>query len=157
MIEIIIKGNICSKKNLLRFNANTKRPYYDKETRANIDGITNQIIDQWGLRPPLYSPSIAFVFYVQSGNSDRDNKTTTILDCLVAAGVLKDDSIDECNGEILIGKAYRGAEGTAGARVFIEPSGNLLALYRKVSSLEDLEDYRVVKANPKPPKRGFRQ
>lgn len=157
MIEIIIKGNIPSKKNMLRFSSKNKRPYYDKEVRERLNEINDQVIDQWGLRPPLYNPALAVVFYVQSGNSDRDNKWTTISDALVAAGVLKDDSIDECNGEILIGKAYRGAEGTAGARVFIEPSGNLLALYRKVSSLEDLEDYRVVKANPKPPKRGFRQ
>ena len=38
----------------------------------------------------------------KSWRSDRDNAATMILDCLVKSAVLKDDSINKCNGILVL-------------------------------------------------------
>jgi Holliday junction resolvase RusA-like endonuclease len=152
--EIVIGGHISSKKNELRFNGHTGRPYYPPETRANMDEINEQVIRQWTdfrangdfARQPLTHPALGFTFYVQTTRSDRDNKLSTLMDCLVAGGVLKDDSIEDSNELILIGKAYKQREpGVAGARIFIEPSGDFDRLYAYMRQ-QDLTDIAPIKA-----------
>lgn len=154
MIEIVIAGSVPAKKNLLRFAAGRKKPFYDPEVRATLDDIADQVADQWSGRAPLIHPSIIIVFYGVSDLSDRDNKFTTLMDALVSGGVLKDDNVLNCNGEMMIGKAY-GGNGSVGARIFVEPNGSLMPLYNKVSKLEDLESYKVLR--PASSRRGFRR
>lgn len=144
MTELFITGPICSKKNLLKPR---KRPgkdgkafYYDREIKAQLEGIEHELEMQWKGKP-LVHPAIVFIWYTQTGRSDRDNKVTTVLDCMVKAGVLKDDSIDACNGEMLIGKAFKAKPGQAGARVFVAPDGDFLGLYLEVRKKVDLENF----------------
>ena len=155
MIELVIEGNIPSKKNLLRFRAGRSKPFYDTDVRMALDDICDQVADQWAARAPLLHPARMIVFYGMSELSDRDNKFTTLLDALVGGGVLKNDDIASCNGEMLIGCAYKGEESSSGARVFVEPSGNLSVLHRKVNELEDLTKYKVVR--PAGKAKGFRK
>lgn len=145
MVELIVAGHVCSKKNQLKLTR-SGHGYYDAQTRANIDGITTQLRAQWRdrdlPRPPLAHPAIAVIFYVTTTNSDRDNKWTTLQDCLVDAGVLKGDSIEDLNSYILLGHAIK-TEHTAGARIWLEPTGNFGRLYRYITN-QNLDDYEIV-------------
>jgi len=154
IFEIVIGGHVCSKKNELKHNGRTGHAYYPPEVRANLDEINAQVEYQWTqrtangdfARQPLVHPALGFTFYVQTTRSDRDNKLATLMDALVAGGVLKDDSIAECNSPILIGKAYRATEaGVAGARIFIEPNGDFDRLYAYMRQ-QDLSDIAPIKA-----------
>lgn len=132
MTEIVITGNIVSKKNMLKMTKNG-HGYYDKEVRESLNDITDQVAKQWTKpditgrrlpRAPLVHPAIAVMFYVVSGRSDKDNKYTTVLDALVSGGVLKDDCIDQCNGPVLLLEAVK-TPSTAGVKVFIQEDGDL--------------------------------
>lgn len=159
MREIVISGHVPSKKNQLKLTK-SGRGYYDKDLRARLDEISAEVAQQWQSRDragnvvanaPLLHPALAVIFYVTTENSDRDNKWTTIQDALVSGGVMKDDCISLNNGYILIGKAVTTVD-VAGARVFVEESGDFDRLYHKLNQM-DLNDYSVValarKAKPK--------
>lgn len=140
----MITGWISSKKNTLKL---TKfgHGYYPTEVRENLNEINQQVASQWIGMEPLIHPAMAVVFYTRTGRSDRDNKLTTVLDCLVASKVLKDDNIENFNSPVLIGKAYKqGTEGLAGARIFLEPSGDFDRLWSYMKTL-DLADVTPVR------------
>ena len=60
---------------------------------AQIDSLTLQAKATWQGRDALVCQPISALFYVTDQRSDIDNKWTTVLDCLVKAGVLKNDNI----------------------------------------------------------------
>ncbi len=151
MIELNISGHTPSKKNLLKLTA-SGRGYYDADTRAALNDLNEQVSKQWRYtnlegrsipRQPLVHPAIAVCFYVTTGRSDNDNRYTTIQDALVAGGVLKDDSVEFCNGPVLICSSVR-TTAVAGAKVFIEESGDLERLYAYVRK-KDFDDYQWLK------------
>ncbi len=151
MTEINITGNVPSKKNLLKLTRGG-RGYYDSETKATLNDLSEQVTRQWCKttldghrvpRSPLIHPAIAVVFYVVSERSDKDNKYTTILDSLVSGGVLKDDCIAYCNGPVLLCEAVK-TPSVAGAKIFIEESGDFEKLWRVVKS-RDTSDYQWLK------------
>ncbi len=151
MFEINITGHICSKKNLLKLTRGG-RGYYDKDVREQLNDLSEQVARQWSKtnldgyrvpRTPLIHPAMAVVFYVTTERSDNDNRWTTILDALVSGGVLKDDSVAFCNGPVLICSSIK-TPSTAGAKVFLEESGDLERLYRTVKS-RNFEDYQWLK------------
>lgn len=156
--ELFYNGHTPSKKNLLKFNGRTKKGYYDPETRAYLTEIDRQLGLQWAL-PALTHPALGVIFYVQTGRSDRDNKLATIMDGLVHAGVLVDDCIDSCNGELWLGPAFKCREaGLAGVRIFVEPTGDFDAMMRHIRSL-DISDVTPIKmwaSNMVKPSCGFR-
>ncbi len=167
MTELVITGTVPSKKNLLKLKAGGGG-YYDKETKATLRDLSEQVARQWSKtnengykvpKQPLIHPAIGVVFYVTSDRSDNDNKYTTLLDSMVSGGVLKDDSIALCNGPVLICSSVK-TPSTAGAKIFLEESGDLEKLYRYVKSrnFDDyswLKDAKVEKA--KRAKRGFKR
>lgn len=151
MTEIVISGNIVSKKNLLKMTK-TGHGYYAKEVRESLDDIADQVAKQWVRtdaagrklpRAPLVHPAMAVMFYVVSGRSDADNKWTTVLDALVAGGVLKDDCIDQCNGPVLILQAVK-TPSTAGVKVFVQEDGDFDRLYAHCKR-QDWQDYSWLK------------
>ena len=151
MTELVIAGNIPSKKNMLKVTA-SGHGYYDKELRQQLNDLSEQVARQWSKynvdgvkvpREPLVHPAIALVFYVVSDRSDKDNKTTTLMDALVSGGALKDDCIAYCNGPILICEAVK-TPVSAGVRIFIEESGDFERLWRRVRAV-DLKDYTWLK------------
>ncbi len=151
MTEITITGNILSKKNMLKMTR-SGHGYYDAETRASLNDLSDQVSSQWFRtdrdgsrqpRSPLVHPAVAVQFYVVSGRSDADNKWTTLLDALVSGGVFKDDCIDFFNGGVMILSAIK-TPSTAGAKVFIEESGDFDRLYSHVKH-QDFNEYEWLK------------
>ncbi len=151
MTEIVISGNIVSKKNMLKMTKNG-HGYYAPEVRASLNDIAEQVAKQWyryditgqkQQRTPLVHPAMAVMFYVVSGRSDLDNKWTTVLDALVAGGVLKDDCIDQCNGPVLILQSIK-TPNTAGVKVFIQEDGDFDRLYAHCKR-QDWQDYSWLK------------
>lgn len=151
MTEIILSGNIVSKKNMLKMTK-SGHGYYDKDVRASLDDITDQVTKQWVRansagrilpKAPLTHPAVAVMFYVVSGRSDADNKWTTVLDCLVSAGVFKDDCIDMFSGPVLILKCMK-TPSTAGVKVFVQEDGDFDSLLAHCKR-QDWTDYSWLK------------
>lgn len=91
-----------SKKNLLRRRRkptvmpNNRRwigMYRDPEVADAINALTLDLQRQWGAKPPLDSPYIHITLIAPTARQDADNIKTTLLDCLVKAGVLVGDNI----------------------------------------------------------------
>lgn len=107
-IELELFGKIPSKKNRYQRNPNRNRPFKDRELARAIDDLLLQI-------PPVYRnlrlehPDIAVQFGFDNFRQDRDNALTTLLDVLVVAGVLADDSTSRCNGTITVLPAVKAA------------------------------------------------
>ncbi len=158
MIEIALSGNIPSKKNMLKMTK-SGHGYYDAETRASLNDLAEQVAKQWSRlnkdgnrvsQGPLLHPAIAVVFYVVSERSDKDNKYTTVLDALVAGGVMKDDCIALCDGPVLLLESVK-TKSAAGAKIFLEPSGSLddLLGYVRKQNFKDYEWLKVIKSERK--------
>lgn len=105
-IELELFGKIPSKKNRYQRNPRRNRPFKDRELARAIDDLVLQI-------PPVYRnlrlehPDITVQFGFDNFRQDRDNALTTLLDVLVVAGVLADDSTSRCNGTITLLPAVR--------------------------------------------------
>jgi len=149
IVELAIEGRLYSKKNHLQFNRRSSHPYYPSDVRACMDSVRAQIEHQWtddrgNAKQTLSHPAIAIAFYVnrQGLKSDRDGLWTTVLDELVNAGVLKDDSIESFNSEVLLCKSVLtetpddGRSPFVGARIFLEPNGNFGPLWRYVQKVQ---------------------
>ncbi len=93
-------GHCPAKKNL--WTMGKRGMYINQAVRSEIDWITLQARQQWGQRPPVEHPAVVVTFYVRNRISDRDNKLTTILDCLRAAGVIVNDNTKRFNGPVVI-------------------------------------------------------
>lgn len=105
-----IFGNIPNKKDLLRPGRKTpgKRGfYYDKPTKAAMNGIVTQLQAQWKTadgkqHPPLECASVTVKLFRVSGNFDPDGQLTTILDALKEAGVIVNDTAMRIGDERVI-------------------------------------------------------
>jgi len=100
-IDILLMGNVPSKKNSYTPRKGGKGFFKGKELVAQLEALMWQI--------PLYCrdlklvhPHITMQFTVPNGLSDRDNKVTTVLDLLKSAGVIWNDSIASCNGRMAV-------------------------------------------------------
>ena len=99
--EIELSGPLPSKKN--RYMPRRDRPGFFKNQRLRdeLDRLIIQVPGQ--LRDlKLEHPNITMQMFVRNSQKDRDNGLTAILDILVCAGVLKNDSIARCNGKITL-------------------------------------------------------
>lgn len=90
--EIRLCGHVPAKKNKWRIRANGTVGITDSDAIAEINGLKLQAQSQWR-RPALTKARVHMVFSITSLRGDLDGKETTILDVLVAAGVLWDDSM----------------------------------------------------------------
>jgi Holliday junction resolvase RusA-like endonuclease len=97
---LVLTGHVPSKKNLWQRGKNG-RMFLDAAVKAQIDALTRQASAQWP-DPPIKHPDIDIQFYTRDARPDRDNKLTTILDCLRDAGVIKNDNIGSFNGTLTI-------------------------------------------------------
>lgn len=89
-IDLILFGHVPSKKNAYRSHG--KRRFKDPVILKQIEKLNQQIKDQVD-RIELSNPMIRAQFVVRDFRGDLDNKWTTIQDCLVEMGVLKNDSM----------------------------------------------------------------
>lgn len=94
--HLVLVGSVPSKKNNRSHTG--ARAHYDKETAAAIETLIDQARLQWRRRPALDSPEMHFTVFCVNARQDIDGILTTLLDVLVKAGVLFDDSIRWCNG-----------------------------------------------------------
>ncbi len=82
--------------------------YIPTEVRAALNGLILQARSQWNPRQPLDHAYVKARFLVKDGRQDLDNKLTCILDVLVEAGVLINDSIAHLAGfeasAVLVGR-----------------------------------------------------
>ena len=108
-LTLSLWGSVPSKKNSYRPRKGGKGFYKDDKLQAELDYLTLQIpAEMRGLK--LQHPDMTFRFTVAKGATrrDRDNMCQTLIDVLVSAGVLWDDSISQCNGRIIIEPAVVG-------------------------------------------------
>jgi hypothetical protein len=96
-------GHVPSKKNAYR-RQNNGGMYRRKDVVQDIDSLSAQI-PAWTKNLRLEHAHISVRLTVGDGRADRDNKVTTLLDILVRAGVLRNDSIARCNGRIFVHEA----------------------------------------------------
>jgi len=97
--EIHLFGDIPSKKN--RYSPTKGGMHKGKELKEELDALEEQIPgDMRDLC--LQHPDIVVEFAVKNRRKDRDGMLATLLDVLVACKVITDDSINSCNGTVLI-------------------------------------------------------
>jgi Holliday junction resolvase RusA-like endonuclease len=96
-VRLVLYADFCCKKNRIR--AGKGGGHYPKEVKATLENLTLQARAQWGPRKPVASPSMEIFLYIKNKRKDRDGIWQTILDCLVAARVLFDDSLEWLNGQ----------------------------------------------------------
>ncbi len=100
-MKIILRGPIPGKKNLLRRSRNGGL-FRDKNVSAQIELLRLQAMAQWIRKIPMDKPALAIHFTCLDQRADLDNKATTVLDCLVGAGVLVNDNLKHLPGPITI-------------------------------------------------------
>jgi Holliday junction resolvase RusA-like endonuclease len=86
-----LHGHCPTKKNNYRRSKHGGM-YKPKEINALLGPLQLQIQAAWKL-PPLNTAKLDMTFYVRDGRSDLDGKQTSIIDLLVNAGVIVNDSI----------------------------------------------------------------
>lgn len=98
--RLLLTGHCPSKKNLWK-RGKGGRTYIDREVQSVIDSLTIQARAQWS-GPPVTHPDMSIRFYVRDQRGDRDNKLTTVLDCLRTAGVIVNDNLKQFNGQLVL-------------------------------------------------------
>lgn len=98
-MKLVVYGNVRQKKNekMIAYNRKTKKPFIMTKKGTNdymVDAI-EQLKKQFeGYKVTRYPIEIQMIFYYKTKHrKDLDNSTTTILDCMTAAGVLEDDDV----------------------------------------------------------------
>lgn len=97
--KLVLAGHCPAKKNLWKIGK--RGMYIDEGVRSEISWLTLQARQQWK-HGTVEHPDLSVTFYVHNSGSDRDNKLTTVLDCLASAGVIKNDNINRFNGMVVI-------------------------------------------------------
>ena len=100
MLEIKILGKTPSKKNQLVRRKDGKG-YFNPKGKEIAD-IVSQIKKQVGDIIPFDKPMVSMLFVCSRANTDIDNKATTIMDCLVKAGVLINDNLKHFTGPLTV-------------------------------------------------------
>ena len=102
-MKLIVLGNVKAKKNNKTMAVNKKTgkmfPMTDKATAEYIKSAILQLKTQFaGYQITQYPINVQMVFYYPTKHrKDIDNSTSTILDCMVKAGVIKDDDVQHVN------------------------------------------------------------
>jgi Holliday junction resolvase RusA-like endonuclease len=102
-MKLVVRGNVKAKKNNKRvvYNKKTGKPFImtDKDTDAYIKDAISQLKEQFeGYKISGYPITVQMVFYYPTKHrKDIDNSTSTILDCMVKAGVIEDDDVLHVN------------------------------------------------------------
>lgn len=102
-MKLVIHGNVKAKKNNKMMARNSKTgkmfPMTDPATTAYMKDAVNQLKEQFaGYKITNYPILVQMVFfYPTEHRKDIDNSTSTILDCMKAAGVIEDDDVKHVN------------------------------------------------------------
>ena len=104
-MHLIIRGAISGKKN--RYGqTRTGRRFKPRDVVENESSIVGQILEQAGNVSPFIKPCIVAHFVYSHRGKDLDNMWTMIQDCLVKAGVLNDDNLNNLDGPIVLTSEY---------------------------------------------------
>lgn len=91
-VSFELRGHVPGKK-----NAWTRRKgggmYLPAEIENEIASLTMQARGVWGANAPLDRAHVKAIFFLKDRRGDLDGKLVTILDCLVKARVIVNDSI----------------------------------------------------------------
>ena len=85
----LLGGVPCKKNGYKPFG---RRVVIDPAIRSEIAFLTLQVRGQWH-KAPVERAEVRARFHVRNGRADLDGKLTTLLDCLVQGGALRNDSI----------------------------------------------------------------
>lgn len=109
VIRFSLHGRIPSKKNRLASAGPGRRFFLPSEIRRASDSLALQIISQLPREKPYRhlprEAEIEIQLRVSTARQDRDGMVTTILDALVDAGVIRDDSVSRWNGRLTVAPA----------------------------------------------------
>jgi len=97
-MKLTITGPIPSKKN--RLHPRKDRKGYFNPDHDRLQDIVYQILMQVGNIEPLNQPSLMVHFKCSNGRGDLDGKLTTLLDCMVRAGILVNDNLTHLPGPV---------------------------------------------------------
>lgn len=97
---LILYGHVPAKKN--RWRSRNGGVYIPSEVAEQVNSLTMQAEELWGDLPTLEHPELTVRFVVRNRKGDRDNKLTTVLDCLQGAKVIRNDNVAHCNGRIIL-------------------------------------------------------
>lgn len=103
-ITLILRGELPNKKDRLMPRAGKgKGMMYDREVKALMDALVTQARIQWGPRKTLPKfAEMVFRMSLKHARRDRDGIYATVLDALVTARVLENDTVKTCNGRHII-------------------------------------------------------
>lgn len=108
--ELDLRGLVPSKKNEkvpVTTKSGKRRMYY--QAQPEIDRLSMQVPGE--LRDlGLVHPDIDIYMTKTDGRSDKDGALSTLLDIMVKMGILKNDSVAQCNGRITLHPVRRGGE-----------------------------------------------
>lgn len=100
-ITIEFTTPVPSKKNSLKPTGRRGMSYIASVKKQMLD-LQLFATSQWAGRPPVEHPVLHFRLAARLNKQDRDGMVTTLMDVLKKSGVIVDDSIQHCNGLMLI-------------------------------------------------------
>jgi Holliday junction resolvase RusA-like endonuclease len=92
VLTFTIYGHVPGKKNAYAQTASGRR-YKPKDIAKQINDLVIQIKSFTGNIEPLIRPRISTMFYCRDLRPDLDGKYVTLQDCLVTAGILRQDNL----------------------------------------------------------------
>jgi Holliday junction resolvase RusA-like endonuclease len=104
-VELTVPLLAPSKKNLMRPSTGGKTPLaYKAGCKAQMNSLVEILAFQWAVDYALEHQTIIWSLHI-SPKQDRDGVITTLLDAMVKAHILKDDSVQVNNGPWLVERA----------------------------------------------------
>lgn len=135
MIELVLEGNVPSKKNS-RINTKSGSSFPSKAFSDWQDLALGQVRRQTRHRFRGLVQIELIIYFGTLGRADTDNKVTSILDMLVEALVLKDDYWESV-ARTVYEAAYRPGKGGAFIRITELPDDFLGAEYLAAAAKRD--------------------
>ncbi len=102
-MKLVISGNVPSQKNnkVIAYNRRSNKPFIRSNARVKDwqRRAVAELIDQFdGYVTSGYPIDLSFTFYYQDRRRrDLDNSVSSVLDVMVKAEVIEDDSVDFIN------------------------------------------------------------
>ncbi len=106
-ITILLRGDLPAKKNRIKA-VRGRVGHYDSKTAATIQNLILQARTQWGARESVpQRTDLKIILWLANWRKDRDGIITTLLDVLVQARVIADDSCNGLNGWMVVAPALK--------------------------------------------------
>lgn len=100
-MKLILHGHVPGKKNRYKRSAlggGRRGMFQDPQIASQLDYLVLQAKAQWKCEPLEEVVHLIANFTVRDGRGDLDGKYAALQDCLVTAGVIRNDSIARIRG-----------------------------------------------------------